>query len=136
MGMAPPSLCNNRVLPSLWNHSSHQPSLCNRSRHQPSACSHHRRVQMRSWALLPTACSHRKTILPFRRDLTKSSINCVNFPAMQRIGILVWRFMSKFMKDLICVDIKCSPPPFCRVAVIVGGIVGRGYAADNDANPS
>ena len=136
MGTAPPSLCNNRVLPSLWNRSSHQPSLCNRSRHQPSACSRHRRVQMRSRALLPTACSHWKTIPPFRRDLTKSSINCVNFPAMQRIGILVWRFLSKFMEDLFRVDVQCSPPPSRQVAIIDGGIVGRGYAADNDANPT
>jgi hypothetical protein len=136
MGTAPPSLCNNRVLPSLWNHSSHRPSPCNRSRHQPSACSRHRRVQMRSRALLPTACSHRKMIPLFRRDLMKSSINCVNFPAMQRIGILVWRFLSKFMKDLFCLDVQCSPPPFRRVAVIDCGIVGRGYAADNDPDPT
>ena len=26
---------------------------------------------------------------PYRRDLTKSSINCINFPAMQRIWTLV-----------------------------------------------
>jgi hypothetical protein len=55
---------------------------------------------------------------------------------MQRIGILVWRFLSKFMEDLFCVDVQCSPPPFCWVAIIDGGIVGRGYAADNDANPT
>jgi hypothetical protein len=91
---------------------------------------------MRRRALLPTACSHRETIPPFRRDLTKSSINCVDFPAMQRIGTLVWRFLSKFMEDLFCVDVQCSPPLLCRVAIIDGGIVGRGYAADDDANPT
>ncbi len=84
----------------------------------------------------PSACSHRKTIPPFRRDLIISLINCINFPAMQRIETLVWRFLSKFMEDLFCMDVKCSPPPLCWVAVIDGGIVGCGYAADDNTNPT
>jgi hypothetical protein len=40
------------------------------------------------------------------------------------------------MEDLFCMDVQCFPPLFRRVAVIDGGIVGRGYAADNNANPT
>ena len=49
----------------------------------------------RKKADLLTACSHCEMISPWRREQMKSSINCISFPVMQRIGTLAWRFLSK-----------------------------------------
>ncbi len=61
----------------------------------------------------------------------KSSIKCVNIPVMRRIGILVWRFLSKFVDDVICVEEKCRfPRVLFQVDVIDCGVIGHGYSAN------